>query len=45
MIQDLKENVSDITDEEEVREYLRRLVRKEAFDRRGLIYGMGHAVY
>ena len=45
MMQDLKENVSDTTDEEEVRAYLRKLVRKEAFDKRGLIYGMGHAVY
>ncbi len=45
MMQDLKENVSDITDEDEVREYLRKLVRHEAFDKRGLIYGMGHAVY
>ncbi|RKI38917.1 citrate/2-methylcitrate synthase [bacterium D16-51] len=45
MIQDLKEHVSDITDEEEVRGYLHKLVKREAFDRRGLIYGMGHAVY
>ena len=39
------EHVDDVTDEEQVRAYLRKLVRKEAFDRRGLIYGMGHAVY
>ena len=45
MMQDLKEHVDDVTDEEQVRAYLRKLVRKEAFDRRGLIYGMGHAVY
>lgn len=45
MIKDLKKNVSDITDEDQVREYLRKLVRREAFDKRGLIYGMGHAVY
>lgn len=45
MMQDLKEHVEDVTDEEQVRAYLRKLVRKEAFDRRGLIYGMGHAVY
>ena len=44
-MQDLKEHVDDVTDEEQVRAYLRKLVRKEAFDRRGLIYGMGHAVY
>ena len=45
MIQDLKEHVSDIKDEDEVRAYLHKLVRREAFDHRGLIYGMGHAVY
>lgn len=45
MIQDLKEHVKDTTDEDAVRAYLRKLVRREAFDRRGLIYGMGHAVY
>lgn len=45
MIQDLKQNVADVRDEDAVRDYLRKLVRKEAFDRRGLIYGMGHAVY
>ena len=45
MMQDLKEHVKDVTDEDEVREYLRKLVRREAFDKRGLIYGMGHAVY
>lgn len=45
MMNDLKKNVKDITDEDEVRAYLRKLVRREAFDKRGLIYGMGHAVY
>ncbi|MCI8781627.1 MAG: citrate/2-methylcitrate synthase [Lachnospiraceae bacterium] len=45
MIQDLKEHVSDITDEDAVRAYLHKLVKRGAFDRRGLIYGMGHAVY
>ena len=44
-MQDLKEHVKDVTDEDEVREYLRKLVRRQAFDKRGLIYGMGHAVY
>ena len=33
------------TDEDEVRAYLRKLLRKEAFDRSGLIYGIGHAIY
>ena len=45
MFSDLKKNVNDITDEEEVGNYLRKLLHKEAFDKRGLIYGMGHAVY
>ena len=45
MMEDLKRNVEDITDEDEIRDYLLKLLNKEAFDRKGLIYGMGHAVY
>lgn len=45
MMNDLKRQVSDPTDEAEVEAYLLRLLRKEAFDQKGLIYGMGHAVY
>lgn len=45
MFDDMKENVGNWEDEEEVKTYLRRLLHKEAFDRSGLIYGMGHAVY
>ena len=45
MFQDLKKNVKDWEDEDEVRDYLKKLLHKEAFDRRGLIYGMGHAIY
>ena len=45
MFEDMKASVSDWTDEEEVRLYLKKLLHKEAFDRSGLIYGMGHAVY
>ncbi len=45
MAEDIKEHVRDFLDEDEVREYLRKIVRKEAGDRSGLIYGMGHAVY
>lgn len=45
MMRDLRANVSDKTDEQEVRAYLEKLVDKEAFDRKGVIYGMGHAVY
>ncbi len=45
MFEDLKQNVHDWTDEDEVAGYLKALLHKEAFDRAGLIYGMGHAVY
>lgn len=45
MMEDLRRNVDDTSDEEQVRNYLYRLLNKEAFDRSGLIYGMGHAVY
>ena len=45
MFEDLKENVRDWTDDEEVSRYLEALLNKEAFDKAGLIYGMGHAVY
>lgn len=45
MFDDLKQNVPDWKDENALREYLRRLLDKEGFDRSGLIYGMGHAIY
>lgn len=45
MFDDMKKHVHDWKDEEEVSAYLRKLLHKEAFDKRGLIYGMGHAVY
>lgn len=45
MFQDMKEQLQDWADEEEIKEYLVKLLHKEAFDKRGLIYGMGHAVY
>lgn len=45
MMEDLRRNVEDTTDEEQVKAYLYKLLNKEAFDRSGLIYGMGHAVY
>ena len=45
MMRDIEQNVSDWTDEEEVRRYLKRILNREVFDKRGLIYGMGHAVY
>ena len=45
MFKDIKANVSDMKDEKEVKEYLRKILNREAFDKKGLIYGMGHAVY
>ena len=45
MFEDMKSKLSDWSDEDEIRRYLRALLHKEAFDRAGLIYGMGHAVY
>lgn len=45
MFKELHENVSDTTDEDEIREYLKKILRHEAFDGSGLIYGIGHAVY
>jgi citrate synthase len=45
MFEDIKANVSDWKDEEEVAAYLKKILKKEAFDKSGLIYGMGHAVY
>ncbi|MEE0419816.1 MAG: citrate/2-methylcitrate synthase [Lachnospiraceae bacterium] len=45
MMADLRKNVKDVTDEAQVEEYLRKLLHKEAFDKKGLIYGMGHAIY
>lgn len=45
MFKDIEENVSDWNDEDEIRAYLFKILNKEAFDKSGLIYGMGHAVY
>ena len=45
MMADLKRNVADTADEDAVADYLHRLLNRDAFDRKGLIYGMGHAVY
>lgn len=45
MFDDLKQQIDDWDDEDKIREYLMKLLNKEAFDRAGLIYGMGHAVY
>lgn len=45
MFDEMKEEVKDWTDEEQVGNYLRRLLHKDAFDHSGLIYGVGHAIY
>ena len=45
MFEDMKKNIDDWTNEDKVADYLRALLHKEAFDKSGLIYGMGHAVY
>lgn len=45
MFDDMKKNVKDWTDEEEVKKYLEDILDKKAFDKSGLIYGVGHAIY
>ncbi len=45
MMDDIKAHVKDWSSENEVKEYLRKIMRKEAYDKSGLIYGQGHAVY
>lgn len=45
MMDDIKANVDDWSSEQKVGDYLRKILRKEAFDNSGLVYGQGHAVY
>lgn len=45
MMDDIKSHVSDFGDEEEIASYIDKILNKQAYDRQGLIYGMGHAVY
>jgi len=45
MMDNIMENVKDWSSENEVSDYISKIIRKEAFDRSGLVYGMGHAVY
>lgn len=45
MLRDIKDHVKNWEDEEEIANYLTKILDKETFDRSGLIYGMGHAVY
>ena len=45
MMDDIKEHIKDYHDEEAIEAYLDKLLNKQAYDHKGLIYGMGHAVY
>lgn len=45
MFEDIKTEIKDWTSEDEIEDYLYRLLNKDAFDKKGLIYGIGHAVY
>ncbi len=45
MMDDIRAHVKDYNDEDELSNYLSKIINKEAFDKKGLVYGMGHAVY
>lgn len=45
MMEDIRAHIKDYHDEEEIEHYLDKILNKESFDKKGLIYGMGHAVY
>ena len=45
MIDDIKKHVKDSADKEAIAAYLKKIIDKEAFDKKGLVYGMGHAIY
>ena len=45
MIEDFKANITDITDEQQIKNHIVKLLKKESYDHSGLIYGIGHAVY
>ena len=45
MMEDIRNHVSDYSDKDEIASYLTKILNKEAFDKKGLIYGMGHAIY
>lgn len=45
MMDDIKKHVKNWSDEEQIRAYLKKIATKKAFDKTGLIYGMGHAIY
>lgn len=45
MMDDIKKHVHDLGDDEEIEQYLKKILRKRAYDHKGLLYGVGHAVY
>ncbi|MBP3326226.1 MAG: citrate synthase [Coprococcus sp.] len=45
MMKNIRNNVTDITNRDEISEYIRKIVKGEAFDKSGVVYGMGHPVY
>ena len=45
MMDDIRAHVDDPCDKEAIGDYLGKIINKEAFDKKGLVYGMGHAVY
>lgn len=45
MLKDIRENVDDLDDRSKIKAYLEKILDKKAFDKKGLIYGLGHAVY
>ncbi len=45
MFEDIKANVKDWKDDDEVSDYVNKIVNKQAFDKTGLVYGIGHAIY
>ncbi len=45
MVNNIRENVTDWSNREKLKDYLLKIIKKEAYDRKGLIYGMGHAIY
>ena len=45
MIKDFKANIKSLTDEKSIEDHIARLLRREGFDKTGLVYGMGHAIY
>lgn len=45
MIEDFKQNITNINDEQQIRDHIVKILKKDSYDRSGLVYGMGHAIY